>query len=91
MYKEDQLETKAIISNSELYNMINHTNRRLLILCEIDKFRMRRDTFIDNINTLSDSDLPFTNALKRNYRGVEIMNKCINRMLERLEKLERST
>mgnify|MGYP003658686390 CR=1 FL=1 len=86
MYKEDQLETKAIISNSELYNMINHTNRRLLILCEIDKFRMRRDTFIDNINTLSDSDLPFTNALKRNYRGVEIMNKCINRMLERLEK-----
>ena len=87
MYKEDQLETKAIISNSELYNMINHTNRRLLILCEIDKFRMRRDTFIDNINTLSDSDLPFTNALKRNYRGVEIMNKCINRMLERLEKL----
>ena len=89
MYKEDQLETKAIISNSELYNMINHTNRRLLILCEIDKFRMRRDTFIDNINTLSDSDLPFTNALKRNYRGVEIMNKCINRMLERLEKLQR--
>ena len=87
MYKEDRTETKAIISDLKLYNMINDTNRRLKILCAVDSFRMRRETYIDNINQLQKVGLIFTDTLNMNYHGVDMMNRCINRMLKRLEKL----
>lgn len=84
MYREEDTQTKAIVNDVVLYNMINDTNRRLKILCAIDEFRKRRETYISNINQLKTVGLIFTDTLAMNYHGVDMMNRCINRMVGRL-------